>query len=100
MEKIVLGANQTPSFRWKGLTDMTEFVTVEKAIYDFPIVVEFLHFRDVVVPFKTLQNLNPVEFSSPVFIIWKQNVAAFCKGFNRIVLCYGVLGLKETPLLP
>jgi hypothetical protein len=39
MEKAVFGGESDPQFSGKGWTDMTEFGTVGKAMYDFPIVV-------------------------------------------------------------
>jgi hypothetical protein len=85
MEKAEFGGESDPQFSGKGWTDMTEFGTVGKAMYDFPIVVNSIpwlylaRFRSNFTsksnfctfarggPFKTLQNLNRVEFSSPVF---------------------------------
>lgn len=84
MEKGYSGANQTHSFRWRGELTWADLVPLERQFtisqygqqyIDGPICtdeehfhfkVKYLHFRDGVVPFKILQNLNPVEFSGPV----------------------------------
>jgi hypothetical protein len=39
MEKAIFGGESDPQFSWKEWTDMTEFGTVGKAVYDFPRVV-------------------------------------------------------------
>lgn len=97
METAVFGGESDPQFARKGWTDVTEFGTVEKTMYDFPssgqlmvslarchtveeefhFEVKFYHFRDGVVPFKTVYNLNRSNFRVPIFASRKCNVATF-----------------------
>jgi hypothetical protein len=89
MEKAVLGIigeQIGPKVFGESLDRQDDFITVGKAMYDFPRLAnsfrgfisygrgaislrsQIFALREGVVPFKTLQNWNLVEFSSPVVI--------------------------------
>jgi hypothetical protein len=95
MDKNLYSRLIRPPVFQNASTDVIEFGTVEKAMYTTcqlwsivsvalsRTVEEQFHFGQMSAlsrlggPYKTLQKLNPVEFSSLVFATWKQNVAGF-----------------------